>query len=55
MYWSDQEEGGSWVIDSDTSESTGIVAFIEDRAIVPPAGARGEWIEDCSGNEEGAA
>ena len=49
LYYSDQVVGGSWLVDSDTTESTGYIASIESSATYPPPGAHTEWVEDCTG------
>jgi hypothetical protein len=36
QYFSDTVEGGSWLVDSDASESTGYLASIEDTGAFPP-------------------
>ena len=49
LYYSDQVMGGSWIVDSDTTEANGYIASIEDSAAYPPPGAHTEWVEDCTG------
>jgi hypothetical protein len=55
LYYSDQVAGGSWLVDGDTSETSGYMASIEDSAAFPPPGARTEWLEDCTGGPAAAA